>query len=131
MAIDPGTAFLASQGGGALLSALAELFGGGGQARRVRTAEGSAAELFGTQFNPANIARQRGAFQQGLTPFANRVGQQASSRVGLGSGIGQNFIQNQLLDRGAQFEGGAIQQELERVLRQRLTGARLQGQLAG
>ena len=133
MPIDPGTAFLASQGGGALLSALSELFSGGGQRRRVRTAERSAGELFGTQFNPANIARQRQSFQGALggSEFFKNLAGTASRRVGLGSGIGQQFIMQGAQQRGAEFESGAIRDELERVLRQRLAGAGLQGQLAG
>lgn len=133
MAVDPGTAFLISQGGGALLSALSELFGGGGQARRVRTAERTGAELFGTQFNPANIARQRQSFQGALggSEFFKNLAGTASKRVGLGSGIGQQFILQGAQQRGAEFEAGAIDRELERVLRQRLAGAGLQGRLAG
>lgn len=134
MPIDPGTAFLVSQGGQAVLSALAELFrGGGDQKRRIQAAEGSANQLAGAQFNPANIARQRSAFQGALggSEFFKNLASTASKRVGLGSGIGQQFILRGAQQRGAEFETGAIDRELERVLRQRLTGASLQSQLAG
>lgn len=133
MAVDPGTAFLVSQGSQALLNALSELFSGGGQQRRVQAAEGSANQLAGAQFNPANIARQRSSFQGALggSDFFKNLAGTASNRVGLGSGIGQQFILQGAQQRGAEFEAGAIDRELERVLRQRLTGAGLQSRLAG
>ena len=133
MAVDPGTAFLVSQGGGALLNALSELFGGGGQGRRVRTAEQTGAELFGTQFDPSNVARQRSAFQGALggSQFFKNLAGTASSRVGLGSGLGQQFILQGAQQKGAEFESQALRDELQRVLSRQLAGAGLQGRLAG
>ena len=133
MAVDPGTAFLVSQGSQALLNALSELFSGGGQQRRVRAAESSAGQLAGAQFNPANIARQRQSFQGALggSEFFKNLGQTASSRVGLGSGIGQQFILQGAQQKGAEFESQALRDELQRVLSRQLAGASLQGRLAG
>ncbi len=133
MPVDPGTAFLVSQGGGALLNALSELFSGGGQRRRIQAAEGSANQLAGTQFNPANIARQRSSFQGALggSEFFKNLASTASGRVGLGSGLCQQFILQGAQQKGAEFESQALRDELERVFRNRQLGASLQSRLAG
>jgi len=114
------------------LNLIGGLLGGdGGQRGRIREAQGVGRELFGARFDPGAIAQQRGAFQQGiLSPFLNRQAQTASRRVGLGSGIGQQFILNRGQDLSAGFESEAIMRELDRVLRQRLAGANITAGLA-